>query len=588
MKSGALILVLVLGSTAAADRMPDLRIMRQPSPRHLKMRPRTSQLVPGPVPPRRTTPMPAAPRVSATQSEPIDDLEGLRDIKQRVSFSMNLGYQVDGARPSGKASLGSPAPAPGQDFATFRSYGFAEGFAATRGVGLTSLDTYFAFRFQATRKIEIANPDPDGAVDRPEVPVPPPIATWFERTGYELRSGWAEMRDFLPKRWGLKQLRLRAGDQFVYGPWILHLNGVHVSYDGPAVTASVYGGLRHSDYTRVQSEKRPGAAGVTVRVDLRDFTNKVPIVLAAEVLGLSGSEETGQPSSNHEQIQVDWRPRRDVVVIGQTRWLGGEVANQRVELRARYKQVTNFVFDLMRRRQADWRWDPSLVQRPPGDPRCGDAPSNMGSPTCLEAQRFLDLGPVLPQLIASVRAGTLIAENIDLLGRAAYAVDRTDDGEETTSFNSSYRELGGALAVRLRRQVAVGASVLNRDHDRAGLGEAAIYDERGTTQPLPASRYLGEDRFVELGTSVRLTLGARRFSTQLELFGRRTVYNETYVDSILAVPAIDVRGGGRFTVDAWVGRRIRLYAAYDVSSAFDSAPEITGYKSLRLAVTGVY
>ena len=56
----------------------------------------------------------------------------------------------------------------------------------------------------------------------------------------------------------------------------------------------------------------------------------------------------------------------------------------------------------------------------------------------------------------------------------------------------------------------------------------------------------------------------------------------------LDVPTIDVRGGGRFLVDAWVGRRIRLFASYDVSSAFDFAPEITGYKSLRLAVTGVY
>jgi hypothetical protein len=42
------------------------------------------------------------------------------------------------------------------------------------------------------------------------------------------------------------------------------------------------------------------------------------------------------------------------------------------------------------------------------------------------------------------------------------------------------------------------------------------------------------------------------------------------------------------TVDAWVGRRIRLFASYDVSSALQTAPEITGYKSLRLILTGVY
>jgi hypothetical protein len=575
----------VTSGLAAADPPPmiDLRVVRQPSPRHLRMRPRTSQATPAVVKPK--TPMPAAPKATATQSEPIDDLEGLRDIEQRVSFSMNLGYQVDGARLSGKAGLGSPAPTPGQDFATFRSYGFAEAFGATRGVGLASLETYFALRFQAARRTEIANPDPMDAIDRPRVQVAPPIATWFERSGLEVRSGWAEIRDFLPKRWGLQNVRVRAGDQYVYGPWILHLNGINVAYDGPAVTAAIYGGPRHSDYTRAQSEKRPLSFGGTLRIDLRDFTNKVPIVLAGEFLGLSGSDETGQPGSNHQQVQIDWRPRTDVVVFGQTRWLDGDIANQRAEIRARYKQVTNFVFDIMRRKQFDWRWDPSLVKRAPGDPRCGDGDT---SPTCLEAQRFLDLGPVLPQVIASVRAGTLIAENIDLLGRAAYALDRTEEDQPTTSFNSSYRELGGAFEVRLRRQVAVGASVLNRNHHRQGLDEGAIYDERGTAQPLPASKFLGDDRFVEIGTSVRLTLGARRFSTQVEIFGRRTVYKTNYIDPILDVPTIDVRGGGRFLVDAWVGRRIRLFAAYDVSSAFDSAPEITGYKSLRLVVTGVY
>ena len=574
---------LLAGIARAEPSRIDLRVTREPSPRHLRMRPRTSQAPV--VPPKPKTPMPAAPKATATQSEPIDDLEGLRDIEQRVSFSVNLGYQVDGARLSGKAGLNSPAPVPGQDFATFRSYGFAEAFGATRGVGLASLETYFALRFQAARKIEIANPDPMDAVDRPRLPVAPPIATWFDRSGLEVRSGWAEMRDFLPQRWGLQHLRVRAGDQYVYGPWILHLNGINVAYDGPAVTAAIYGGPRHSDYTRAQSEKRPLAFGGTLRIDLRDFTNKVPIVVAGEYLGLGGSEETGQPATRHQQVQVDWRPRTDVVVLAQTRWLDGAIANQRAEIRARYKQVTNFVFDIMRRKQFDWRWDPSLVQRPPGDPRCGDGDT---SPSCLEAQRFLDLGPVLPQVIASVRAGTLIAENIDLLGRAAIAIDRTEDGQPTSSFNSGYRELGGALEVRLRRQLAVGASVLTRNHMRAGLDESAIYDERGTAQPLPPSEVQGDDRFVEIGTSARLTLGARRFSTQVEIYGRRTVYKTNYVDPILDVPTIDVRGGGRFLVDAWVGRRIRLYAAYDVSSAFDYAPEITGYKSLRLVVTGVY
>ena len=92
----------------------------------------------------------------------------------------------------------------------------------------------------------------------------------------------------------------------------------------------------------------------------------------------------------------------------------------------------------------------------------------------------------------------------------------------------------------------------------------------------------GEDGFTEVGTSLRMTLGARRFSALLELYGRRTRYPAIYVDPILAVPASDVRGGGRVTLDAWIGKQLRLFAAYDLSSALDFAPEITGYKSLRL------
>jgi len=50
----------------------------------------------------------------------------------------------------------------------------------------------------------------------------------------------------------------------------------------------------------------------------------------------------------------------------------------------------------------------------------------------------------------------------------------------------------------------------------------------------------------------------------------------------------DLRGGGRLTVEAWIGKRLRLFAAYDASSAIEHSPEITGYKSLRLTMTGVY
>ncbi len=558
----ALALASIASAPAAAD--PALVLTREPSPRHLRMRPRAlAQVATPPVQPR--IPMPAAPTASPLASEPIEGLDGIRDVRQRVSFSLNLGYQVDGARPTGRAGVGSPAPVPGRDFSTLRSYGFGEAFLSTRGVGISSLETYFALRFQAARKITVGN----------DVPVPSPIATWFERSGAEFRTGWAELKDFLPSRLGLHRLRVRAGDQFVYGPWILHLDGIYAAYEGPTLTASVYGGSRHSDYTRVQSTTRPFAGGGSLRIDLRGVTNAVPIAVAGELLALSESDETGEGSVNTELVEVDWRPRRDIAVIGQIRGVQGELANERVEVRTRYKQVTNFVFEVMRRFPADWRWDPSLVTRPTADQT--------------EARRYLDLGPVLPQLIASARAGTLIRENIDLLARIAFATDLVAKGQPVNTFSSPYLELGGALEIRLRRQVALGFSALSRQSKREKpKPDELILDNHGPIDQLPPDTQLGEDGFTELGSSLKLSLGARRFSLMVEVYGRNTTYSVVYRDPIAPLLTTDVRGGGRFTVDAWVGRRVRLFASYDVSSRLDTSPDISGYKSLKLVMSGVY
>lgn len=566
-----LIVGAVLAATPAAAE-PSLVLTREPTPRSLRMRPRVLAQAPS-LPPRPRPPMPVAPTVSATTAEPIEGLDGLRDVTQPVSFSLNLGYQVDGARPSGRAGLGSPAPVPGRDYSTLRSYGFGEAFLSTRGVVYSRLETYFALRFQAARKIVTDGVDATGA--ERDVQVTSPIATWFERSGYEFRTGWAEIKDFLPARFGLQKLRVRAGNQFVYGPWILHLDGLYATYEGPTLTASLYGGPRHSDYTRDQTERRPVAGGGSLRIDLRGITNAVPIAVTGEYLTLTESDETGEGQVDTELVQVDWRPRRDIVVIGQIRGVNGELASQRIELRTRYKQVTNFVFDVTRRFSGDWRWDPSLVTRPTQD--------------LTEAKRYLDLGPVLPQLIASARAGTLIRENIDLLGRVAIATDTVENDEPVNTFSAPYFELAGAFEVRLRRQVAFGFSVLSRQTVRpARLEGERILDEHGPIDELPDDSELGEEGFTELGTTLKMTLGARRFSAMVEVYGRNTRYSILYRDPIAPLPETDVRGGGRFTVDAWVGQRIRLFASYDVSSALDTSPDINGYKSLRMTLTGIY
>ncbi len=566
-----LALTLVAGTAHAEPRVPKPSEIREPPPRNLKMRPRVAQTsAPAPA---ATTPMPSAPPPISRAPAPVTRDEeatvALRDIKQRVSFSIDVGYQVESAPPTGRASLDRPAPVEGRDFDAFRAYGFGEVFAATRGVGLSNLSSYFALRFQAARKSLTTAADTPTTVD-----VTPPIATWFQRSGVEVRSGWGEARDFLPQRWGLQKLRLRGGSQYVYGPWVTHLDGFLLGYDGAILKASAYAGLRHSDYTREQPDRRPSVSGLTLRADLRGLPRPLPLAVQADLLAVGAYGEAGQPASRSGLLQGDWRPRRDVAMIASVRTLDGNVASQRLELRARYKEVTNVVLDLNRHTEFDWRWDPALVA-----PDSSDATA---------ARRYLDLGPVVPRFVGSLRAGTLIAENIDVLLRGAFAADVTsDESDRKNTFAAPYYEIGGALEVRLRRTVAIGASAVTRDTAHEQL-EMPTVDVRGSTQPLPANEYRGEDGFTEAGTTIKLSLGARTFSSQLEFYGRRTRYTVLYVDPALEIPSSDIRYGGRITLDAWVGRQLRLFASYDLSSAFDFQPEINGYKTLRLMVTGVY
>ncbi|HSS03065.1 MAG TPA: hypothetical protein VLM79_38650 [Kofleriaceae bacterium] len=558
-------MLLVAGVAGSARAEPQLQLTHEPPPRHLRMRPRTAA-APAPTAPapRAAPPTPPAPP-QLSQIDPAgDELAALRDVREPVSFSLTIGYQVDGARPSGKGSLDLPVQV-GRDYDALRSYGFGELFFSTRGVALDSLSSYFSLRLDAAQRGTFHPPEPE-----PPGRIAPPIATWFERNTFEVRTGWGEMKDFLPRSWGLRKLRLRAGSQYVYGPWVLHIDGALVAYDGDIVTATAYGGGRHADYTVDLANERYVVGGASARIDLRPLV-ALPIALTGETLQVQ-SFVAGQPDSAHRQVEIDWQPRRDFTLFAQVRTLDDHIANERMQLRVRYRDVTNIVVDVMRRLDNDWRWDPSLI--------AADDPT--------AARRYLDLGPVLPQIIASLRGGTLIAENVDLFARTTVAADLTKTDDAKSSFSAAYFEAGGALELRLRRQIAVGASVLSRQTRRDDVALGSIIDVPGTPDPLPVSSTTGEQGFTEIGGRVRMSLGARRFSTMLEVYGRRTTYAETYRSVTEPIDIRDVRGGGRVTVDAWIGKRLRLFASYDLSSAIEFSPDITSYKSLRLTMTGVY
>jgi len=356
----------------------------------------------------------------------------------------------------------------------------------------------------------------------------------------------------------------------------MHIQGVHGAIHHKLFDLSAYAGRRAPDYTyALLDEPEPTIIGAAMKIDLRPLSGNFPIVIAGETMRLDYPDGT---HSTHLQGELDWRPTRETVILGQARTLDGNLANEHVQLRTRYKLITNVVVDFQHRHEADWQWDPSLV----------------GQPTdASEARRYLDLGLVQPQLLTSVRAGTVLFDNIDLLGRAAYAYDLST--LEKLSNNASYYELAAAFEVRLRRTISIGSSILRRKISRP-TNDMPIVDTLGPQQ-LALDPNTGLDDFTEVGMTARLSLGARRFSATLEVYGRKTEYTKPYCTPsddpttcavTLAFATQDIRGGGRISIDAYINNRPRLFAAYDLSSAIDMEPAIDGYKSLRLVMEGVY
>ncbi|MFT3699356.1 MAG: hypothetical protein QM831_39780 [Kofleriaceae bacterium] len=561
------LLLLLAASTAYADD-PRLKVTHEPVARHLRMRPKK---IGAATSSQATPPPPVVPPPSPTAAL-ADEPAQVRDLQQRVSARVDLGYVVDGT------SITGPARPINDEFNHIRAYGFGEGYLSTHGYAFESLSTYFAGRFLLANQSLTYTPT-DMTM---KVRESPPIATWFERSVFEPRSAWAEVKNFTDDpTWS--PLRIRGGEQYVYGPWVLHFYGANAAWDGKLVKANIYGGSQVPDYTADPSlpESREGIFGGAIRFDLRDLQQKIPITLAAE--GVKLSSGTNADSSTHAQVELDWRPSKDVALIAQARSLEGKFVNEHAQLRLRYHEVTNLVVDFTHQASDDWLWDPTVLDPDP-----------------IAARRYLDLGPVLPRVNGSIRAGTLIAENIDFYARGAAAADLSSNTTRDT-YSPTYIEGGGAVEVRVRRTVALGISGLGRWYDTDDPVDAELVDTPGVADPIPtsASSQMGERSFGEFGATARMTLGARKFSLLIEAYGRRTRYALTYCAldagatdcrsaADTGIPTIQYRGGGRAQIDAWIGNNLRLFASYDLSTTLDFTNNITGYKSLRLVMEGVY
>ena len=353
--------------------------------------------------------------------------------------------------------------------------------------------------------------------------------------------------------------------------------GVISDYEGKLIHATAYAGSRVPDYTaRVRlPESRDAIGGAALRFDLRDLASPIPFTSARRPLvvhvgagaqscrATARSTSTGGPRATRAH-----RPGAP---------LDGHLANEHFQLRDALQDVTNVVLDVTLRHTSTGcgirRW---LEPRP-------DAP-----------RRYLDLGPVLPQLFASLRAGTLIAENVDVCCAARRRIDLTPD-RSADYVSPSYAEVGGALEVRLRRTLSVGASALSRQTERHDLSQRRSPTSRTTPsdsrQPsairrarIHRDRNVGEDvaRRAQFSAWSRSTAGAPATRSTTARWPGDVPTDAT---PACRLPRSAAGAGSRSMRGSASGSGCSRLRPLE---RLDFAPDITGYKSLRLMMEGVY
>jgi hypothetical protein len=568
-----LVAALIAAPVAAHAGPTDLRVRRLPGPRGLRMRvaqptrpgqPATGTTTrpsrPGPTPPT------AGGEIAKLVRRQLDTEKA--PLSDRLVVRLDLGLAVDGTRVSGKDTLD------GQDFDgpddnlpllegrydSVRSYGLGEIYLGSRGIGAASLSTYTASQLRFAKPASVTTP-----LASPYDTVP----------DFQSRVAWIETDGLFTSRW-LKPVRVRAGRMYVYGPTIVHVDGLLIAWEGSWFEASTWAGGRVADYHArdITSEdqdiysRTAGVSGSELRADLHRF--HLPVVLDASTMYFR--------SHTHSDLSGTLVPRKGVVVRSSSRFEDGRLARQRLVVRARVSEDSTIIVDNQLRTKNDWFWDYASLKVRSADENDADVD--------IAARRYLDLGEQRPRYQAAVQAGTVILQNLDLLARGALALDleNRNDGDLNPHL-PEYVEGGVGIEVRVRRALALMSSAMIRDYKRPVPHGV---DTRATADPLPDADELGEEWMLEGGLGARYTAGARRFSAQAELYGRRTRWAPVYGVDGQHPEVIGLHGGGRIFVDAWVNPRVRLRVEYDLSTILEVSPEFRGLKQLRLWLEGTY
>lgn len=512
---------------------------------------------------RNQSPMPAGQQrqiQAKPRKRPVRASATPAATKPAAHAQLSLGIAVDGAglSPRGATTAGTVYnEGDARNYSPARAYGFGEAFVGTHGLVIPGISAYLASQFQFAP-----------ATER-QVPI---MRAWDRVDPFQIRTAWTEA-DGIFETGALRTLRVRGGRQYVYGPAVAHVDGLSASWKNTRVKLAAYLGSRVPDWFYSKSdapEPRGLVSGGELSLVLR--RGKSPIAVRARGLAYQGQ--------THSDLTLDWTARRDLVLAISTRLAGRELAREHVTARYRWNEDTRIVVDADLRHTADWLWDYELRDADPTGPK-----------------RYLDLGPKLPRIGLKVRAGTVLLDNIDVLVFGGFAFDNRGD-DPTPSFTSQgWLEGGSALEIRMRRTFALALSGLTRVYNRS---DAELEDRVTDVEDQAAllawpTRNVGERSLVEGGITGKFLGGTRRLSVTGELYARRTRYAKLYRDDAVVGPdleavldPVELHGGGRFVLEAWVTPAIRVRTEYELSNRLFVAYETDGLKSLRILVEGSY
>lgn len=469
-------------------------------------------------------------------------------ISDHITFRANIGFGLDGGQPSNQPLASGATLDESQYYERLRIYGFGDAVIGTRGLVAPSLSSYFAAHFRFDQQTDLQSFAAPSVYDADNV------------DNLLIRSAYVDVDGFLDGPF-VEPIYLRGGRQFHYGPAIVHFDGLIAGYRTDAISLATYIGERVSlfgfDHDRLV-DNGGVVAGADAKVDFLTLS-EIPLVLTAGLLTFDGRQ--------HYSLGAAAKWHEDTHILGRIRATQSGLTRESLSLRTRLSEVATISAEIEHLTGEGWAYDLLLFEADhgPTDPR-----------------RYLNLGPVRPRLTASIRAGTVLFDNIDVLVRAGAAIDTADEDLPKSSFDQSYVEAGAALEVRVRRALRIGASVLGRRTSRDDLPPPP--DMTGVADPLLlGTGVFGERSFYEGGVVLGFSSGPRQLTARVEIYGRAYDHDPVWPGIEPQGLSGDARFGGRFTIEAWAGERLRLFGQYDVAFLpAQRAPELRGAKSLRV------